>query len=453
MNDRDKDQFYMPDSIPRDTTPALSPASAIKQDSNSSSYWGRTASYSRADYRMLKNLPLEPVYYGPIIEADIANGQPWPPKRLQPRQERMQMQAKAARGDMRPWVTDGDAVGTALPWFRNYLKVKRSVLLSSEPGPTLELPIRMGLIKAFGDGIRDLSQHGAAFVLQREGIPQSVSITRCFPFEDGEVWIVARPFVSAEDENDGNVDRVELMRVSHGSIEGNIWSLDGEQQLGDIVGALETVAGDFGVGYSPDEDAVGWGKPILNDLISIMTLAALTTTDLRWNCANFARPFMQLGISDADLAQAIADAPASQSAAGVPSLTDALITPEDVQKQAEDIANRPIAVWRGGLAEAQLVSWDNNITASIDVMEICEKEFTRFTGLPATELADTAAMSSAAAYVRRFFQIILESREEQHSLRDAASAAMGFEVEWELPDADMETEDGQTTQTEPQEEE
>ena len=218
---------------------------------------------------------------------------PWPPTRLQKRAGRMKEQLQAARGDMTPWVPDSQSVAVTVPWWRDFLRSMRAVLLTSEPGSNLDVSIRSALQRVAGDSIRDIFQHGAALILQKQGVPVSVSISRCYPLGDGDLrevpWVITDPYVS-EDSTDGRVDRMSVLRVDGTTISGEIWSIDEETNLDAVVAEAPAEPAGFGVALAPDDDGVGWGKALLDDLISPLVIASLAWTDMRWCCANFARP-------------------------------------------------------------------------------------------------------------------------------------------------------------------
>ena len=99
---------------------------------------------------------------------------------------------------------------------------------------------------------------------------------------------------------------------------------------------------------------------------------------------------------------------------------------EDIQKDAAAIPRRPIALWHGGLGESAMHEWSNNVDASLQMFEMAEREWTRSTGMPPQEAADTAEIGSAAAYVRRRYEQIALAREKHSEIRDAMTQAMGM---------------------------
>ena len=394
-----------------------------QRDPNASR-WEDTAEYGPVETRMPQGLPLEPVYYGPLRVGEVGAGTQWPPIRLRNRIERMKDQALAARGDMKAWVRDKPSVTFCPPWFRSYVKTLRAILLRTEPG--IGEPTRDALIqRAVGQCIRDMLVHGASAIIASGEEIISVAIERCFPVEDGS-WIVVEEWISAESE-EGRVDRMTVRELStEGPMTVSTYAFDGAQ-LNDLVEAPTTQDASFGVAFMPDDDGVGWGQAPIDDLLQVLTVAALTYTDIRYCQASFGRPVAMTRITNADAAQIMSDAAVAKAVKPVDPNKD------EVQEAIKYMMSRPFLNMEDGALEAKMLEWNNNITAAQAILDLCEIEFTKETGMPRMEAGDNANIQSGSSIERRYEMMVARAAEMHSALLDLLRTVVGPEVEWPLP--------------------
>ncbi len=404
-----------------------------------STFWEATAGYSLSYERMPRNLPLKPVSYGPLRVGDVAAGNLWPPPHMEQREMRMVEQEKAARGDMTPWVLDPVSVRFCPPWFRSFVKTLRASLLSSEPNAGGSAILDSVLQRMVGQNIRDMLIHGAAFGIQTADKLFPVHIRRCYPVED-DSWVISQSFVSAESDS-GEIDRVRFTMVEgepeNASLRIQEYRFD-DMYISELLSESETMPCTYGFAFMPDDDGVEWGKPPLDDLIPVLVTAALTYTDLRWINSEFARPRAEIRVRNADMAEILANRPQGRRAAdGEPR-----VSPEDMERALPYIRARAYQRVDDGMQESMVVSWDNNVDASIDLLDRCEIEFNRETGMPRLEAADSGIEMSGSSIERRYEIMIAKAREMHSALVDMLRMILGPNVTWDLPTVRAEPNEG-----------
>ena len=92
--------------------------------------------------------------------------------------------------------------------------------------------------------------------------------------------------------------------------------------------------------------------------------------------------------------------------------------------------NHNVLAIRGGKGRAEYLTWNSPMEASFRLLERLDAHWTRATGSPPVESADSGAVESGVALARRKAGLVAKVRELHEGIYDMLAEVLGRDFEW-----------------------
>ena len=384
----------------------------------------KQASYVAGPDRDPIGLPLTEIWLGVFVEpSDFAKDQPWPPRRGGARHARFAAQHAAARGDYTTWIPAAAKITLPSNPIGAYIDEVRSIMLASAPADNEPTEVRRMIRRAIGRAVADLIKHGRAVAYGGEGNLVVPDIRYAWPFDD-DGWALVVPQMTTSDD----ADIVDVWTLDGETLEGQRRELSTGTASDSVYGTLGDVVEDYlsepaNVAYADRPDIVnGWGTPA-DDLIPLAVNMARRESGIDYAVDRNERPAIQLSVPPSDRGEF--DTVSTQS-----TVTDA-----DMQTTADAVyRNHNVLTLADGRGRAEYLVWSAPMEASFALLDRLDQHWTRATGSPPVESADSGNVESGVALARRKAGLVAKARELHEAVYDMLTTVMGRPFEWPYVD-------------------
>jgi len=359
--------------------------------------------------------PLRPIDWD--LYATLDDLRRWPPSRFASRNERLDHYQTLYRGDYTNMVATQDAVRVRVNYHRRLVTLVAGLLTTVDPVQTPELVDPQALTVVASELLVDQLRYGGAIV--RCGLAPDIGPyidvldpTAWYPLEDGGHLIVS-PYVSATAQ-DANPDRARVTIIDNrGTTSLFDYSWSGST-LGD---QLDTGTS---LGWSVVERVTmlprvpGWGTSWYDDLTPLVVELARRLTSASSILDAHERPLLSTWVDDQDLSAFLPDDPNpplgnARRGAAVPGLED---------WRRHDIVSVP-----NQLQRYEYITWDGQLSASINTIEQLRMSIHVLTAIPAI-LEAVSGVPSGVALKRLLLPLYAVTRSLQSQTRLALEAVL-----------------------------
>lgn len=382
-------------------------------------------------------LPLDDTDWGTTVTYDDLMGEEWPPYRLRPRQDRLELYHDLWRGDLRrvtPYLELHQAHVAAFNVFRRLAKFVADLMVREHPTAGGEAGMSdMALLTTAHSLPVNMIRYGGAVLVAAMGddgpLVQAVDIRYAWPLAGGG-WIVSEPRMSPGSTqttpdvlqftiiDDGMM--VVLAREKYPTGDLNRHNLGPTLSAG-VVGtdAEATVLPALPI------STAGWGTSWFDDLLTIVIQVARRTAGNTRILDEHVEPLL--------LVRGALDR--FTRAPGVPP-SSAVAGDSDVLDEQEAIARLRRAgrlVTPDGFEDAEYIEWSGNLDASMNMLQFLMKMFRLQSSLPAV-LDSDAEVPSGMSLRRMFWQFDASVAPLFHMCHDALSMAaekFGLTLDWQ----------------------
>ena len=350
-----------------------------------------------------------------VTTDDLEEGQEWPPRRYQDRDERMTLQHEVSRADYSRLLDKKDQkrISVCANRIGDYIDQVTGLLLFTAD----ELPLD---IQSTIEGVAaDSLKHGRGIVIRTDDQWIAEDIRFAWPME-GNAWAFVEPYYTAQAQ-DNKFDAIRIIIWEDGELGGFLHEWTG-QQIGPQIEVLEPAAAQLAV-VDRAPISRGWGTPHVDTLVPLALEMAKRESGISYVINRNERSPIALKVTEPDTRAII-----REMNADIPESSEYEAKPSELKKQFNEIMEEEWIFMPKTVDQLQHVINEMNIDQSFTFVQRLDTLWTSATGFAPIEAADAGTMSGIA-YARRNWNGSAKTARLYNAIR-AALQALGMTEDW-----------------------